>query len=78
MKRGIKQGYIALAIVSFFWGTTYIASRIGTQHMPGIFVAGIRQFVSGLILVGFFLLKIHYFRIIFYEEDRTGNSSPVT
>src|SRR5689334_20326528 len=51
------KGYIALATVSFFWGTTFIASRIGAQHMPGIFVSGIRQFFSGLILTGFFLLK---------------------
>lgn len=57
MKKGLNKGYVALAIVSFFWGTTYIASRIGTRHMPGLFISGVRQFVSGLILVGFFLLK---------------------
>jgi drug/metabolite transporter (DMT)-like permease len=57
MKRELKQGYIALALVSFFWGTTYIASKIGTQHMPGLFVSGVRQFTSGLLMVGFFLLK---------------------
>lgn len=57
MKRELSKAYIALAIVSFFWGTTYIAARIGTQHMPGLFVAGVRQFVSGVILVGFFLVK---------------------
>jgi drug/metabolite transporter (DMT)-like permease len=51
------HGYIALAIVSFFWGTTYIASRIGVEHMPGIFLSGVRQFSSGVILVSFFLLK---------------------
>ena len=57
MKKELKQGYIALALVSFFWGTTYIASKIGTQHMPGLFVSGVRQFTSGLLMVGFFLLK---------------------
>jgi drug/metabolite transporter (DMT)-like permease len=57
MKREIQKGYLALAVVSFFWGTTYIASRIGVQHMPGLFVSGIRQFSSGLIMVSFFLLK---------------------
>jgi drug/metabolite transporter (DMT)-like permease len=57
MNKELSRAYIALAIVSFFWGTTYIASRIGAQHMPGLFMAGIRQFVSGLILVSFFLLK---------------------
>ncbi len=57
MKKELSRAYIALAIVSFFWGTTYIASRIGAQHMPGLFMAGIRQFSSGLILVGFFVAK---------------------
>ena len=57
MKKELSRAYIALAIVSFFWGTTYIASRIGAQHMPGLFMSGIRQFSSGLILVGFFLAK---------------------
>lgn len=57
MKTELKKGYIALAIVSFFWGTTYIASRIGVEHMPGIFLSGVRQFSSGVILASFFLLK---------------------
>ena len=54
MKRENKKAYIALAAVSFFWGTTYLASKISAQHMPGLFVAGIRQFVSGVILVSYF------------------------
>jgi drug/metabolite transporter (DMT)-like permease len=57
MKKDLYKAYIALGIVSFFWGTTYIASKIGAQHMPGLFLAGLRQFFSGLILVTFFLLK---------------------
>jgi drug/metabolite transporter (DMT)-like permease len=77
MKRDLYKAYIALGIVSFFWGTTFIASRIGAQHMPGLFVSGIRQFVSGSILVGFFLirgyhlpgraiLKKYPFKVFFY------------
>jgi drug/metabolite transporter (DMT)-like permease len=57
MKKELYKAYIALGLVSFFWGTTYIASRVGAQHMPGLFMAGIRQFVSGTILVTFFLLR---------------------
>ena len=57
MKKDLRKAYIALGLVSFFWGTTYIASRIGAQAMPGLFMAGIRQFISGLLLVSFFLLK---------------------
>ena len=60
MKKDLHKAYIALGIVSFFWGTTFIASRIGAQHMPGLFVSGIRQFVSGSILVSFFLIRGHH------------------
>jgi drug/metabolite transporter (DMT)-like permease len=57
MTKEIRQGYVALALVSFFWGTTYIASKIGVKYMPGIFVSGVRQFTSGALLVGFFLAR---------------------
>lgn len=54
MKKESRKAYIALAWVSFFWGTTYLAARISAQHMPGLFVAGVRQFVAGTLLVGYF------------------------
>ena len=59
MTKELQKAYTALGLVSFFWGTTYIASRIGAQHMPGLFVSGLRQFLSGLILVGYFLVRGH-------------------
>lgn len=57
MKNERTKAYIALALVSFFWGTTYVAARIGAQHMPGLFVAGLRQFISGVLMVSFFLAR---------------------
>jgi drug/metabolite transporter (DMT)-like permease len=57
MKKDLQKAYIALALVSFFWGTTYVAARVGAQEIPGLFMAGLRQFVSGLILVVFFLAR---------------------
>src|SRR5688572_30818613 len=51
------KAYLALVIVSIFWGTTYLASRIGVQHMHGLMLSGVRQTVAGVLLVGFFLLK---------------------
>jgi drug/metabolite transporter (DMT)-like permease len=56
-RKELNRAYIALALVSFFWGTTFIASKIGTQHMPGLFLSGIRQFSSGFLMVAFFLIK---------------------
>lgn len=49
--------FIALAFVCFFWGTTWIASKEGVQHMPALQLAGIRQFIGGILYVGFFLFK---------------------
>jgi drug/metabolite transporter (DMT)-like permease len=51
------KAYIALIIVSIFWGTTYLASRIGVRHMHGLMLSGVWQSVGGVLLVGFFLLK---------------------
>ncbi|MBA3647449.1 MAG: EamA family transporter [Chitinophagales bacterium] len=50
-----NKALLALGIVSFFWGTTYLASRIGAQEMPGLFLAALRQFISGTILLVYFL-----------------------
>lgn len=48
---------MALCWVSFFWGTTWLASKEGVKHMPALQLATIRQFVGGLIYVGYFMLK---------------------
>ena len=56
--RGRKaKALFALALVCFFWGTTWIASRQGVKHMPAIQLAGIRQFIGGIAYVVFFLSK---------------------
>ena len=57
MKKSNTNAYIALVMVSFFWGTTYLASRIGVRHMHGLMLAGIRQTIAGTLLISFFLLK---------------------
>jgi drug/metabolite transporter (DMT)-like permease len=51
------KAYVALGIVSIFWGTTYLAARIGVQHMHGLMLSGVRQAIGGLLITGFFLLK---------------------
>ena len=57
MRKSNTNAYIALAIVSIFWGTTYLASSVGVRHMHGVMLAGIRQAVAGFLITGFFLLK---------------------
>jgi drug/metabolite transporter (DMT)-like permease len=57
MRKSNTNAYIALAIVSIFWGTTYLASSVGVRHMHGVMLAGIRQAVAGFLITGFFLLR---------------------
>src|SRR5688572_19559908 len=56
--RGTRfKAFIALGLVSFFWGTTWIASKEGVRHMPALQLAGIRQLAGGLLYLIFFLSK---------------------
>lgn len=48
---------IALCFVCFFWGTTWIASKEGVKHMPALQLAGMRQFLGGILYVSYFLFK---------------------
>jgi drug/metabolite transporter (DMT)-like permease len=56
-KRTKTKALIALALVSFFWGTTWIASREGVKHMPALQLAAIRQFIGGATYIIFFVAK---------------------
>ena len=53
------KAYFALAWVSFFWGTTWIASKIGVTYMPALQFVGIRQIFGGLLFVLYFLYIKH-------------------
>lgn len=48
---------LALLWVSFFWGTTWLASKEGVKHMPALQLAAIRQFLGASVYIVFFLLK---------------------
>ena len=48
---------LALCWVSFFWGTTWIASKEGVQHMPALQLVAIRQFLGGFLYISYFLFK---------------------
>jgi drug/metabolite transporter (DMT)-like permease len=48
---------LALCWVSFFWGTTWIASKEGVKHMPALQLVAIRQFLGGFLYISFFLFK---------------------
>jgi drug/metabolite transporter (DMT)-like permease len=48
---------LALCWVSFFWGTTWIASKEGVKHMPAMQLVAIRQFLGGILYVAYFVFK---------------------
>lgn len=48
---------LALFWVSFFWGTTWLASKEGVKHMPALQLAAIRQFIGGGLYVLYFVWK---------------------
>ncbi|MBM3431504.1 MAG: drug/metabolite-transporting permease [Bacteroidetes bacterium] len=57
-KQGTKgKAILALVAVCMFWGLTWVISKVGVKHMPALQLAGIRQFVAGVIYVSFFLLR---------------------
>ncbi len=57
-RRGKRtKALVALALVCFFWGTTWIASKEGVRYMPALQLAGIRQFFGGMAYVLFFVIK---------------------
>ncbi|MBK7884920.1 MAG: EamA family transporter [Chitinophagaceae bacterium] len=47
------KGYMALAITSTVWGTTWIASKIAIDEIPALQMAAIRQLIAGVIFILF-------------------------
>ena len=47
------KGYLALVATSFIWGTTWVVSKLGVRELPPLQMAYIRQFIAGIIFVGF-------------------------
>jgi drug/metabolite transporter (DMT)-like permease len=50
-RRAGSAAYVALAAVSIFWGTTYLAIRIAIETLPPAFVIFARFTLSGSILL---------------------------
>jgi drug/metabolite transporter (DMT)-like permease len=51
------KALVALGMVCFFWGTTWIATKEGIQHMPALQLAGLRQSLGGILYVIYFIAK---------------------
>jgi drug/metabolite transporter (DMT)-like permease len=57
-QRGTRtKALFALALVCFFWGTTWIASKQAVKYVHPLQMAGIRQLLGGLCYLLFFVFK---------------------
>ena len=52
---------LAYILVSFFWGSTYLAIKIGVEDMPPMFFAGVRFLIAGLIMIVFSFIRGYAF-----------------
>ncbi|WP_206609817.1 DMT family transporter [Paracnuella aquatica] len=55
--KGKGPALVALGLVCFLWGTTWIASRQGVKYMPALQLAAIRQVLGGLCYIVFYVIK---------------------
>lgn len=51
------SAWIAFLSICIIWGTTYLAIKIGVQYLPGLFLAGFRNAIAGIILLVFAYFK---------------------
>ncbi len=57
-KKGRRaKAIFALAMVCFFWGTTWLASKEGVKHMPALQLSGLRQLLGGSVYLFYFMGK---------------------
>jgi drug/metabolite transporter (DMT)-like permease len=51
------RAYLALAAISFLWGTTWIASRQAVRDLPPLQLSAIRQLLAGIVFLIYFLIR---------------------
>lgn len=44
---------IAFACVYIFWGSTYVAIKVGSEHLPALVLAGVRFLIAGTLMLGY-------------------------
>ncbi len=58
-KTSRQKALLALAWVCFFWGTTWIASKVGVSNMPAIQLCAIRQMLGSSVYLLYFIITKH-------------------
>ncbi len=54
-----NKALFALVWVSFFWGTTWLASKEAVRHAPALQITAIRQLAAAVLYITFFIIKKH-------------------
>lgn len=57
MKKDNFRAYFAWIMICIVWGTTYLAIKIGVEHLPPMLFAGFRWIIAGTIFISFLILK---------------------
>ncbi|MDF2530525.1 MAG: DMT(Drug/metabolite transporter) superfamily permease [Clostridia bacterium] len=52
-----RKALLAYLAVCFFWGSTYLAIRVGVQDSPPLLFAGIRFIIAGALMLGYCKFK---------------------
>jgi drug/metabolite transporter (DMT)-like permease len=55
--KDVAKAYAAWGAVCLFWGTTYLAIRIGVRTLPPALFAGIRFFVAGAVFLAYLKIR---------------------
>lgn len=56
-RRETITAYAAWGAVCVFWGTTYLAIRVGVQELPPALFAGVRFILAGVIFLSYLRLR---------------------
>ena len=54
-----NKALFALARVSFFWGTTWLASKEAVRDVTALQIIAIRQLIAAALYIAFFMIKKH-------------------
>jgi drug/metabolite transporter (DMT)-like permease len=52
-----RKAYLALLVVCFVWGISWVGTKEAVKHMPPFQMVGIRQILAGLCYIGFFIFR---------------------
>lgn len=62
--------YLAFFCVAFFWGTTFLGIKIGVETIPPFILAGIRNFISGFIIITYLFYQKRLEKISIHQFAR--------